>query len=203
MGKFSRLRDVASIAGGDDVKVGAADLRLTADCKLAVRALVVDEKGAPIAHVAVDAQLFGYRRKDIETGADGRFSIGPLSPLEYVLVLTAPGRVPVRMFRVKPGKTEMRIAMRVGATITGRLLDADGKPDHAHAVRALSTKASWAAADLWHARPDADGRFELTGLDDGEWMLEAFAPKDGGGEDCVPLGTFKAGAKDLELRPKK
>ena len=77
-------------------------------------------------------------------------------------------------------------------------LDADGKVPSRRQVRALNPAEP--EADFWRADLDDLGRFEIRGLSEGEWLVESIEPGCMTVGERVPLGTFRAGAKDLELR---
>jgi hypothetical protein len=106
--------------------------------------------------------------------------------------------VPVQRRDLAIGTADLRIVLRPGRTISGRLLDADGKPARRWHVRAL--RASPPGEDLWRATVDERGGFTIQGLEDGEWALDAIVEGCMTIEKSVPLGSRRAGESGLELR---
>jgi protocatechuate 3,4-dioxygenase beta subunit len=189
----------AALKGGENVASGTNDLRLVADEGLTIAGIAVDEEGKPVVRADVESWLGPGDPRRMRTQEDGRFKLTALPEGAFLcVVVQEESRVPVRLFGVRPGTNDLRVVLRPGMTITGRLLDANGKPDSNHWVRALSAK--WAAADLWRARPEKDGTFVIRGLEPGEWMLESFVPGCMTVNDVVDQGKAKAGATDVELK---
>jgi len=196
-----RSNAYAVLKGGEEIASGTKDLKLLADDGPAIEGVAVDENGKPVERADVETWLGSGDPRRMRTQADGRFKLTALRLGSFLcVVVQQEDRVPVRLFGVKPGTTDLRVVLRPGMTITGRLLDANGRPETHHWVRALSAKASWAAADLWRARPEQDGTFVIRGLEAGEWMLESFIPGCMRVDDVVDQGKAKAGATGLELK---
>jgi hypothetical protein len=197
---MSRRSDAhAVLKGGEDVASGTKDLALVADEGLTIEGVAVDEDGKPVERADVETWLGPGDPRRMRTQADGLFKLTALPPGAFLcVVVQQEDRVPVRAFGVKAGRTDLRVVLRPGLTITGRLLDANGRPETQHWVRALSAK--WAAADLWRARPEKDGTFVIRGLEEGEWMLESFIPGCMRVDDVVDQGKAKAGATGVELK---
>jgi protocatechuate 3,4-dioxygenase beta subunit len=189
----------AVLKGGEEVASGTKDLKLVADEGLTIAGIAVDEDGKPVLHADVETWIAPRDPRRMRTQEDGRFKLTALPDGAFLcVVVQEESRVPVRIFGVKPGTTDLRVVLRPGMTITGRLLDANGKPETRHWVRALSAK--WPAADLWRARPEKDGTFVIRGLEEGEWMLESFIPGCMRVDDVANQGKAKAGATDVELK---
>lgn len=197
IGKFAKLRDRAVLSGRVDVTAGASDVRLVADRSLGLRCVVVDAEGRPIAGAEVLMRLRGNERT-LRTDENGRFGVSGVAKIDAAIRVRAKGHAPVQLYKVPTGGPEVRIVLSPALTISGRLVDAAGRPASRYGVRAFSP--AFPGADLWRATLDAEGRFEIGELGAGEWYLEAFVAKGDQFVEQVPLGTRTAGSKDVELR---
>ena len=85
-----------------------------------------------------------------------------------------------------PGEGGLRLVARRGAAVSGRLVDAEGRP----------VAAGWVAADGGEAFPcAADGSFRIGGLRAGRVRLAAWV-----GAGVVDLGVVEAPGADLAVR---
>ncbi len=82
------------------------------------------------------------------------------------------------------------IALKVGATIAGLLLDAEGKP---------MAKARIRADGKFAGDTDEEGRFTVVGLEPGKEVHLTSHCRNG---DHADLGDFKAPANDVVIRLK-
>jgi hypothetical protein len=196
-GRISHLPDGTTLRGGEDVTAGAKDVRVVAVRGSGIFGIVVDLEGKPLAGATVAIGLHGVE-DSVVTGADGRFRFDAPEDVAIPLRARLEGRAPVMRFGVHATTAELRVEMKPGLAISGRLLDADGRPRAGYVLRALSP--SLPGLDLWRAPPDAEGRFELKDLAAGDWYLEAIPAGAKSGAESVSLGQQKAGAKDVELR---
>jgi RNA polymerase sigma-70 factor (ECF subfamily) len=121
---------------------------------LAVKGVVVDESGAPLADATIAGAAEGGDRTPLaKSGADGAFEIAVTRPYPSILA-DVPGRVPSPAFAVTGayGATaELRLVVGgAAAIVTGHVLDADGRPVEGARVR-VATQTSW------QSRTDASG----------------------------------------------
>jgi hypothetical protein len=143
----------------------------------------------PIAGLAIRLQGRGLNR-EVSTANDGAFDFGGLLPGEYTLSLSAPERMllEARLFGVyrtpAPGSftvslRDARGCMPISFTvrerggIRGVLLDDRGAPvegELVHAIAAVNAGAS-PPVPVERVRTDAGGRFELTPLPRGQYVL--------------------------------
>lgn len=140
-----------------------------------VAGVVVDTEGAPVAGAVVLAHQGAARGPrsrmrssgSATTGSDGRFRLERLTPGVVVLrVQQPPTYLPVDEVHVTCGTPEaldVRITLRVGGFVSGRVLEADGTPAADVPVQAQPRNhpiGPWA-----QAMTGQDGSFRLEGLD--------------------------------------
>jgi hypothetical protein len=173
----------AQLEPGQQAQAQAPDLVLVRAATL--RGVVVDEAGAPIADAAIDLSVDyeallesagpdgrGARSRggDATTGMDGTFEMTALDPqVPYEATISAKGFVTASV-AVPPGTSEVRWVLERGATISGRVLDHGGAPLRGVKVAAHGS-AEQRSGDT--AVTSAEGRFVLSGLDGGEYMVVA------------------------------
>jgi hypothetical protein len=107
------------------------------------------------------------------TGADGRFAF-EIDPGEYKLTTRTPGyAVEIADLTVGAGgATDVRVLLRRGGTLSGRVLDAAGR-----GVGGVSVTAAGATAmggNMSQTLPD--GSFNVEGLGDGTYTVVATSP---------------------------
>jgi len=143
---------------------------------------VVDEAGSPIENARVIARgstgpgAFGGFGSAL-SGEDGGFTIEDLTPGKITLIAQASGYQALErdLGEVAGGeqRRDLRLQLARGATLTGRVVGADGLPlvgarvsvqDSAPGVLRFTTRA---------APTDADGRFTLEGLPPGRTSFSA------------------------------
>lgn len=146
----------------------------------AIRGRVVDERGAPLAGVDVGAMPpRGKGNMASETtDAEGRFVCAGLAMVPYVVTFHAPGdRARVRpaatRYGVQPGSDELLVRLPDAAipksTITGRLLDAEGRPPTKGDVRGSAEGLRYVPSVDVDA---ATGQFRIGPLPAGTWRLQ-------------------------------
>lgn len=143
------------------------DLRLQRGASLAGR--VVDEHGAPLAGVRVwpeQAGDFGSPAVGADSASvsdvDGRFRFDALAPMGYRLVATAAGRpltASAIVVLTANGLDGVELRVPGGATLRGRVIDADRRPVAAQ-VRVYVERTQ----ELVQVRTADDGRFVIDGL---------------------------------------
>jgi hypothetical protein len=127
-------------------------------------------------HLAVGAERAGYRdvqSKSAVADERGEALLEGLAPEEYDVVATATGRAAMAIegVQVARGRLErMTIRLAPGVSISGKLVDAGGKPVADGFVFGLH-QPTWAAAVA--VRSDKEGMFSLDGLRAGSYMVIA------------------------------
>ena len=158
--------------------------------------LVVDkDTGAPIARASVRASPQDRDRgwSNGRTFDDGRFEL-EVEPGEYDVVARAEGYASTRQQATVDlaGAPDLRLELAHGLAITGRLLDAAGRPVSGLQVGALTEDGSQGE----YATSLPDGTFRIDGLaSSGQWNLAAGSRLAGYG---VRAGVA-AGEKDITL----
>lgn len=168
---------------------------------------VVDERGAPIA--AYTLSIDSYRgAKDASSPLGlvrsvedprGGFLWDGLAPGSYVLVAAADGRPPTRsrFIDVEPGRNarNVRIVVPRGATLTGRVLDADTRKPVAGASVGFDALTSGGVGGPGWARTDESGAYSLPGAPPGPFSIRI--AKEGYTSKIIP-GLVTRGADALK-----
>ena len=136
-------------------------------------------------------------RSRSKTAKDGGFRITGLEGSEYVIVGGGDGSdfAPTRASGTfKPGDAGVEILLEPGFTVSGVLVDADGKPVKA---RSLTARQDEPFDNHCWGESYGDGTFLVKGLARGRVQLGVFF-----GEGHVELGEFDVPAKDLRITVK-
>ena len=146
--------------------------------------------GAPVAGATVSTERTYYvvndRGTTVETGADGRYRIGPLPDGPTVVTVYAEGHGP-QLVSVDPAEEKsLDVALPAPHEVAGRVLDPDGRPVTGAHLRLVNWRA-YASLPL-DADTDADGRFTI-----------ADAPSDAASYQLWADGY--GGAYGIELKP--
>ena len=176
----------------------------------AVRGVVRDEQGQPLARAAVRAESeirgFGPGPSSFATaGADGRFELTGLAGGSYRLVARHPERPPTWISGVvveRGAEVDVEIVISRGGVVSGRLVAAEDKPV---AGRVLLQEADDRPVprlleDLLIADAGPDGRFRLT-LPPGSHALGVLAPGYGPKRLDVDVGAKPVDLGDVLLDP--
>ncbi|HEX6202470.1 MAG TPA: carboxypeptidase-like regulatory domain-containing protein, partial [Thermoanaerobaculia bacterium] len=110
------------------------------------------------------------------TDADGRFAVEHLLPGRYDLLVTASGHAPLRVPGVEvPAPPEDgdlgTVSLEPGAEITGRVVDAEGRPLAGVEIRRFERDALYGRLAL----PGADEAAPLTTAEDGRFVIADLA----------------------------
>ena len=178
----ARLDSSAQISHGLIIKL--VDL---ADGTATISGRVVSENGAPVSDVSIVCE--GIRPKDApltdrlderlaRAGADGRFSVAVDPDRTYKLSALATGYA-ARYMPVEVGPAgstaEVVVKLEPNAVIAGRVVDETGAPVPAFSVvvakRVGVGQSVMATASVFNG----DGRFEVDGLNAGDFVVSAAA----------------------------
>jgi protocatechuate 3,4-dioxygenase beta subunit len=155
------------------LELAAGETRL--DVRLAVgRVLtgqVVDDRGAPVADVLIEAfsENAGGSFSNATTDSAGRFRLEGLGPFLYRVSVSRRGFLAPEPQSIDIGKTsDVTIRLQSGATVTGRITGLDLAQ-----FREVSVSAA-AVGRTAQASMDASGRYRLEGAPTGKIGIRAF-----------------------------
>ena len=169
--------------------------------------VVVDVAGRPIAGAQLmaksevtspDGSLVSGIGAGGQSGDDGRFTIPNLAPGPFRLDAHAAGFIPWQASETAVDGEELgplRIELGRGATVEGRVVDADGVPVPGARVSARFT-ASPGETSSSGTVTDADGHYGLESAPPGEAKVSAWHPSRGRAERKAQLGP---GANRVDL----
>lgn len=147
-----------------------------------VDALVVSETDAPMQILSV---ALAEEPHDLltmaRTGPDGGFELEGLTPGQQVLRASAPGRAPswTEPFHLpaeRPLEHDVELELELGATLFGVATDEGGQPiADAYIVCSLTDfSASHPVMTYGSAPTDAEGRYEIPNMPEGNWPVVYF-----------------------------
>ncbi|RKH82119.1 hypothetical protein D7Y21_28920, partial [Corallococcus sp. AB045] len=149
----------------EDVASGTQDVTLELEVSQPLTGRVVDEDGAPLSNVQVTLLHTGTARFfDTRTGADGRFSLGPLPEDTYGLLAAQQGRITAWMQEVAVGPLPEDVVLFSPRRIVGTVVDGEQPVAGATVTEVDGDRVT---------TTDARGRFTFDGLSPGEYTLEA------------------------------
>ncbi|WP_437755495.1 carboxypeptidase regulatory-like domain-containing protein [Sorangium sp. So ce1389] len=177
---------------------------------------VVDQSGRPVEEYLLAIESFlpsgsgahgsvnGRARK--VSDPSGAFQLSDLAPGRYVLTVSAPGRPPTRSepVDVEAGGAarRVRIVLPQGATLRGRVVDAESRAPVVEAQVELDSATSSGANAISLALTDSNGDYELQGVPaSGPFSVrvrhDQYMSKIVPGLDARGAGSARA---DIELR---
>ncbi len=173
--------DELSIEAGEDRVI---DLVLEHGVTLAGR--VVDPQGEPVAGVEVQASVKNRgrswgpsHRRSRMTKADGTFRLEGIAPGNMTLSADAKGyeKHETNLENLERGHVDESfvLVLERGNAIAGTVLWPDGTPAAGAFVDAEAEESDrgWRDPRKSTFKTDSDGRFEITGLDEGSYRLDA------------------------------
>ncbi len=172
------------------------DATLELVLKRSARLLVslVDEAGNPVPNVTVLLSQNGFESASATSTELGELlSLGPLPEGDAMLTIDTPEyRHEERHLVLAPGDQPLEIVMRPLLTISGAVIDPDGKP----AVRAqVSTRSSTSSSSAEASDfTDETGHFELGVEEGGAWTIDVTSPRGRGHLDV------QAPARDVTVQ---
>lgn len=161
---------------------------------------VVDEAGAPIGAAMVRAWTYGPSAPgQTSTGPDGTFSIeGVDRRRRYTLTVAHPSYREGEA-QAEAGSDEVEIVLAAGGALHGRVVDDEGRPVPAFRIRVRRADAGLYQRTVGGlSRYDAEGRFELSGLPEGN--LEVVATSRGYPPSEPVTFTADEGTQEIVLR---
>lgn len=158
---------------------------------------VVDDAGKPVAGarvlvVASDTGFDGDSRYigESRTGADGAFAVPDAPEGTRVILVRAPGFIPVTRVQIE-ARPDEKISLQRGGTVKGMVIDGSGKP----AAGVIVT------AEEVAAQTDSQGNFRMTGLSAGTHRLQALWKEDFAAlKDSVRVRKGEETEANLKLR---
>jgi peroxiredoxin/protocatechuate 3,4-dioxygenase beta subunit len=130
---------------------------------------VVDSAGKPVAGASI-VRNHEWRNPAavLESGADGRFTIQNLRPGEMYLTVQAAGlAAQTRLLTLSNQMPEVKIEMKPGRILKGKLVDESGQPVAGASVQMDRLELGPLEYD-WAAVSDGDGRFLWDSAPEGE-----------------------------------
>ena len=128
-----------------------------------IQGRVTDEDGQPIANARIyDSEYYWFApgKPRAKTGQDGDFHIAGVKPGPMKLTVQAPGCAP-ELIDVRRSPKPLKIQLRPGQAILGRVVDVNGRPIERVSVSARRWRGQRNRLHL-KAESDADGKFRLT-----------------------------------------
>jgi protocatechuate 3,4-dioxygenase beta subunit len=196
----------------------SGDVSIELDAAMEIEGRVAFSDATPVAGAIVAAQReetgtrinrsrggWGGGGAQGITGPDGRFRIRGLAPGNYRLNVQAPwdGSAnfrPKQSDPVSAGATDVKVFVDPGAVISGKVVDSRKNPVPGAQINANPSKPD--GGNQWRfARSKADGSFEIAGLGDVPYHLNAQPPQGYTGAGLRPgsVQNVAVGARDVEI----
>ncbi len=124
---------------------------------------VIDGDNRPIPNVSIyDGEYYWFKpgKPRAKTGEDGKFSIIGLQSGPMHLTVQAAGYAP-ELIDVAGAPLPLKIQLKPGQTVHGRVVDENGKPVKGVAVSVSRWRGKRSRLRL-HTKSDAEGKFRLT-----------------------------------------
>ncbi|MBZ4417481.1 carboxypeptidase-like regulatory domain-containing protein [Myxococcus sp. RHSTA-1-4] len=213
-------RYVLTVGGGDhvstrlEVDAPATGLRLALRGGGSVKGSVVDSRGEPLAEVSLHVRLgTGSTAQTLDTVSDeeGNFLLEGLPPgphmLEASLKLAGAIHRASRTVEVPgPGTVEAVVRMDTGQSVSGIVVDEQGRPVPDAEVEAFTFFEKWEypGGSPATAKTGPDGRFTVHHLPEGRCVLSVSKPgytQDAREEESRPSfpDSARTGARDVRL----
>jgi protocatechuate 3,4-dioxygenase beta subunit len=181
-------------------------ITLTLKKGVAISGKVVDEAGQPVpkARITVAPTMWGWSEHRAKTTTDdkGEFTLVALPAGSHILASVDGEHAPSRSAPVTVGNqpvSGITITMKSGASLSGVVVDTDGKPVAAAAVRVAGKGADvWWRQQARQTTTDAEGKFTLRGLGRNQMQVRAESDAVASKVTSVDL-TDKADVRDVKL----
>lgn len=188
------------------------DVRVVLGPGAGISGRVVDREGKPVggAVLRVAPEREGLRRvRQAAAREDGSFAIRGLARSRVDVWAQSPRAtsqiVPVDL-QTTSQKTDLVLTLDVDGTIAGVVVDSSGQPVPEAQVSAIVNPSLLNARAVDYRAPASDvadegGRFKISGLADGEYLLRARRPGARATSDLLsqPGTTARAGDRDVRL----
>lgn len=165
----------------------AMPLKLVLEAGVAIRGLVIDDLGQPLAGAEVTAQRFsmgpgGFVRETRKSGEDGTFLVGGLEAKPLNLSVAKEGYVRTSLSGVKPGDDPVTVTLQRGGAIVGVAVDEAGEPvtrfevltertDEKTAANPMDPESFRAVMGMGDSVEDGAGQFRVAGLAPGVYKV--------------------------------
>lgn len=137
-----------------------------------LRGVIVDGADRPVAKARVTLRGSASTLSGA-SNASGRFEIGGLKPIPYDVTIMAAGLAPFVKSAIDPETTSLRVVLEKASSVSGRLVDEEGKP--LKGVVRLRSHDGVSAASLGQAAMASvgeDGKFSIGVLRPGSNVIQ-------------------------------
>jgi len=211
------FRATGLVDGSQAAAAGTTDLVVTLKPGVSIAGVVVEEGAGPVANLVVSLQSPQpgpggvWRNSSATTGKDGSFTFGDLGPGQYTVTAGQQWGegggdwVPKVVPNVEAGTKDLRIEVRRGATIAGKLVDDEGKAvAEVLGIQVVPQVQEGKPPDWSKQRwtqSKADGSFRVQGLEPGAYDLSFNSQGQGGGKVApTSVKGVSTGTEDLVVR---
>lgn len=170
-------RPTVEVTDARQVEMGEVRLAPAA----AIEGLVLDSRGAPLPGASVSLAFTDHRvrREPTFSGPDGRFRFGGLAPGRFDLHVYFQGHRAQEIPGVEaPTAEPLRVTLRPARSLTGRVVDREGRPIPGVIVSAAETRelqmadeSQTGSSSRSAGETDSEGRFVTRDLEPGTFHL--------------------------------
>jgi len=166
--------------------------------------VVVTQRGEPVEGAKVSlkpsAELMfmpsGGQESGGQTDAQGQVRLPGLAPGEFTFLVTKEGYAPAEVVIVVEAGVDpepARVTLAGGATLKGRVTQADGQPYRAKTIMIVAKGSDFQTPEAFQTMTvtDEEGRFEREGLSAGLYTLQTMSFGMGQGGGLRPLGEVR------------
>lgn len=168
---------------GEKVTAERDPLSVTLEEGLELRGRLVRKDGSGVPDVLISVVSESVRPDPVQTGGDGSFIVGGLSPGQYMVVAIKPDEFIQENRAVKvPAAQELVIELAAGGTISGRVIDKTTKQPVGDFQAGVSPSRAGGAMVIMRGMSDKrpfhtdDGSFVLESVPTGQVDLTVSAP---------------------------